>query len=126
MNFIYCIENLTTKRKYIGSTTNICERFKTHTKELDSRKHYNAKLVSDWHFKFMPRYVFKFSIIEQVKLKHNLLERENFYILKYKNNCYNIIDAYKNYLNKKQGAFLKYSNKIVNQFEKRYKRGCNN
>lgn len=45
---IYCIENLVNGKKYIGQSTNICKRLKSHISDLSRREHSNKYLQNSW------------------------------------------------------------------------------
>ena len=46
---IYCIENITTHKRYIGQSKNIPYRIKQHLYELRNNKHYNSYLQKAWN-----------------------------------------------------------------------------
>lgn len=83
---IYYIKNINNNKLYIGSTRNVLSRLKNHLYELQSATHSAANLQIDylkhgWN-------VFEFDIIEIVKDKKLLNEKENHYI-----NTYNTLDS---------------------------------
>lgn len=83
---IYKIENKETGRMYIGQSIHIPFRVGTHTKDLAKGKHNNKPLLEDFQ-----KYGFKgftVEILEECE-RFDLLEREFYYMIKYKNNLYN-------------------------------------
>lgn len=46
---IYCIENITTGKKYIGQSTNVQKRWNKHKNELKNNKHCNTYLQKAWN-----------------------------------------------------------------------------
>lgn len=66
---IYCIENLTNKKKYIGQSVNIQSRWAKHKSELNNNYHDNDYLQKSWNkygadnFKF---YVIEFCDIDKL------------------------------------------------------------
>lgn len=83
---VYCIENIKTKKKYIGSTT---ASFKNRWQTYKNGGWYNKKLNNS-----IGKYGienFTFEIVKIVE-KHNVRKMEEFFILKYNtiNNGYNI------------------------------------
>ena len=74
---IYCIENMTTNKKYIGQSRNIDDRWYKHKNKLRNKKHENDYLQKAWN-----KYGeddFKFYIIEECDIE-KLDEREIYYI----------------------------------------------
>lgn len=76
---IYCIENTTNNKKYVGQSVNIEERLKTHKRLLNKKdyKEENQYLIMSW-IKYGSE-VFTMYIIEECD-KRNLDEKERFYI----------------------------------------------
>lgn len=77
---IYCIENLSTKKKYIGQSVNVRERYFKHKSELKNNKHSNTYLQNAWN-----KYGsddFKFFILEYCSIS-KLDAREKYYIQTY-------------------------------------------
>ena len=66
---IYCIENLTNNKKYIGQSVNIFSRWYHHKNELNNNVHFNDYLQKSWNkygednFRF---YVLEFCNIDQL------------------------------------------------------------
>lgn len=77
---IYCIENITTHKKYIGQSNNIKERWRKHISELNHGYHDNDYLQKAWN-----KYGesdFKFTVLEYCN-PDDLDEREVYYINEY-------------------------------------------
>lgn len=77
---IYCIENTTNGKKYIGLSRNIERRWNEHRSELRRGKHCNIYLQRAWNN--YGEDTFKFYIIELCD-SNALSEREEYYIQKY-------------------------------------------
>jgi group I intron endonuclease len=60
---IYCIENMTNHKKYIGQSIDIYKRWKQHKNELNKDTHRNEHLQNAWN-KYK-EHSFKFFIIEE-------------------------------------------------------------
>jgi group I intron endonuclease len=73
---IYCIKNILTKKKYIGSSIDCERRYLTHISRLRRNSHCNKHL--QYSFNKYGEKVFKFSIIKTCK--KNLKKHEQFYI----------------------------------------------
>ena len=74
---IYCIENLTTEKKYIGQSHNIYNRWGKHQSELNNNIHDNDYLQKAWNKYGEDDFIFY--ILE--KCDESMLdERERFYI----------------------------------------------
>lgn len=86
---IYKIENLLNGKVYIGSSSNIYNRWIYHFRTLKDNKHYNYHLQQA--FNKYGEHNFNFSVIEIIKnefddlnkYKKELISRETFYIKKY-------------------------------------------
>lgn len=76
---IYCIENTTNGKKYIGLSRNIEQRWNEHRSKLRRGKHNNIYLQRAWNNDGED--VFKFYIIETCD-SDKLSEREEYYIAK--------------------------------------------
>ena len=89
---IYCIENISTSKKYIGQSKHINERWNKHKNELNHKSHFNDYLQKAWNkygagdFKF---YVLEYCSEEQLDDKeiyyiqfYNTMNRSNGYNLK--------------------------------------------
>lgn len=75
---IYCILNLENQRHYIGSASDIYERWRKHRYQLKVNKHHNAKLQNTYN-KYGEE-VFRFDLLEIVADKAILQEREQFWM----------------------------------------------
>lgn len=74
---IYCIENLSTNKKYIGQSVNISERWKKHISELNNGLHHNDYLQKAWNKYGIEN--FKFYVLEYCSID-KLNEKEIYYI----------------------------------------------
>ena len=80
-NGVYLIENSITKRKYVGSSSNINKRLKTHKQHLQKGCHNNRKLQKDHDIYGLDS--FKFIILEK-DVAHDLLTAyEKYWIYKH-------------------------------------------
>jgi hypothetical protein len=79
---IYCIENLTDNKKYIGWATNMKRRFKTHCRELNNNRHKNNYFQNAWN-KYGEEN-FKFWIIEEYPREKEILKLMEIYFI----SCY--------------------------------------
>lgn len=77
---IYCIENTTNNKKYIGLSRNIEQRWNEHRSKLRRGKHGNIYLQRAWNN--CGEDAFKFYIVE-ICASNVLSEREQYYIAKY-------------------------------------------
>ena len=77
---IYCIENTTNCKKYIGLSRNIEQRWNEHLSKLRRGKHGNVYLQRAWNN--CGEDAFKFYIVELCD-SNVLSEREEYYIAKY-------------------------------------------
>lgn len=78
---IYCIENIETKKKYIGQSVDIKHRWRQHINALNTNSHENDYLQKAWN-KY-GRDGFQFYILEEC-LSDMLDEKEIYYIEYYK------------------------------------------
>ena len=88
---IYKIYNMKNKKCYVGSSVNLRKRWGDHLRMLRGNYHHNAHLQRAWE-KYGAR-EFEFIILERVKDKEDLVEREQLWIDKL-NSCgegYNIL-----------------------------------
>ncbi len=77
---VYCIQNKTTKKNYVGSTRIAIKiRFWNHTGSLNQGNHHSRKLQTDWNKQGPKSFIFK--VLEVCDLK-NLLQREQFWMNK--------------------------------------------
>lgn len=74
---IYCIINIESGKRYIGSSLNIYQRLLSHRSNLRGNKHENRKLQSAWNRH--KEELFDYYILEFCD-KENLINREQFYI----------------------------------------------
>lgn len=80
-NGVYLIENSVTGRKYVGSSSNIDRRIKTHKQHLQKGCHNNRKLQKDHDMHGIES--FKFIILEK-DVAHDLLTAyEKYWIYKH-------------------------------------------
>lgn len=89
---IYCIINIYNGRTYVGSAINIYIRWHVHVQELKANKHGNVYLQDAYNKHGLIGLVF--SVIERVNNKYELVEREQFYMERFKSivpNGYNIL-----------------------------------
>lgn len=77
---IYCIRNTVDGKMYIGRSTNLAKREKTHFWMLKKNRHFNVHLQRAYN---LNPDVFKFEILEECA-KDLLNDKEVFYISKYK------------------------------------------
>ena len=92
---IYCIENLSNSKKYIGQSVNISDRWKKHISELNKGSHHNDYLQKAWN-KY-GKNEFKFYVLEYCPTD-KLDEKEIYYI-----DYYDTLDRDKGY-NLKSGG----------------------
>lgn len=86
---IYKIENLANGKVYVGKSTHIKVRFKSHKYELKNNKHYNSHLQKSWNKYGSKNFTFK--ILEECD-ESIIDEREKYYI-----NHFNSCDPYYGY-----------------------------
>ena len=79
---IYKITNLKNKKIYIGSSKDIELRWKDHKKHLNGGYHVNKKLQNAWNF--YGEKEFEFTVLEENIKIDKLLDREQFYLDKFK------------------------------------------
>jgi group I intron endonuclease len=103
---IYKIINIKTNKVYIGSSTGIEYRFKTHTRELNGNIHINTDLQSDWNE--IGCELFTMEIIETVDDPYDLPERESYYIKLYKlkDGVYNKSDPMYEYISGREDKII--------------------
>lgn len=75
---VYKIENRANGKKYIGSSLNVSNRERQHFSLLESNRHSNRYLQSEWNKYGMNR--FECSILEYVQMESDLRMREQFWI----------------------------------------------
>lgn len=95
---IYRIVNKVNNKIYVGSSTNIYERWKVHKNDLKENRHQNSHLQRAWN-KYGEKN-FKFEILEEIKADRNkiwaaLIIRERYYVDFYdslnRNKGYNLV-----------------------------------
>lgn len=112
---IYCIENLINKKKYIGQSVNIYNRWSSHKGELNRNCHYNGHLQNSWNKYGEDN--FKFYILEKCS-KENLDEKEIYYI-----DTFKTLDEHYGYNDKdggQDGSVSKEANERRKQSLKKY------
>src|SRR5699024_6185540 len=94
---IYMIKNEKTGRVYIGSSADIDKRFEYHINDLQRGNHGNYELQNDWSHS-TGKNIFTFKELEILKDERKLLEREYYYIKKYKEiaSVYNVANPFDN------------------------------
>jgi group I intron endonuclease len=85
MQGIYKISCTQDSRVYIGSSKDIKRRWSEHRKDLNKGNHRNHKLQIDWDAYGDESFIFE--ILEETE---DLITREQFYLDKIVNSCYNI------------------------------------
>lgn len=75
---IYCIYNVVSGRRYIGSSTNIYRRLWKHFRALELGTHANQPMQNTWNLHGSD--IFEYMVIEQVDDITKLAEIEKFYI----------------------------------------------
>lgn len=86
---IYCITNTVNNKQYIGSATNMRNRWAVHKHYLEQGCHQNSYLQDDYNAHGLG--VFVFAILEHT-IRNDLLAREQFYI-SLLNPVYNVYTA---------------------------------
>lgn len=74
---VYCIQNIATKRKYIGSSVDVYNRYKQHVRSLKLNTHHSAYLQRSWN-KYGPQ-CFEIFVLERCDAT-SLLQREQFWL----------------------------------------------
>lgn len=107
--FIYCFECISLckvqGKKYIGSTNNLKNRYRWHLNDFKNKTHHNPELMK-WYNK--PNIKFNFYILEKVQNEADRFKREQFYINKYINSCFNLVDVNGEFLKKEKFIPLNY------------------
>jgi group I intron endonuclease len=122
---VYMILNNTDNKKYIGSSVDVKSRLTQHLWLLKNNKHHNSYLQNS--FTKLGEKNFTFKILETCTLE-NIIDRENFYIGKYKTlynqNGYNLClvsDNRRNILDEKTKRQLSVFNMCKNNNFKTFK-----
>ena len=79
---VYAITNVKSNKVYIGSTNNFTVRWGDHKRNLRSGKHVNSHLQYAWD-KY-GKGAFKFSVLEYVNNLDNLIETEQYWMDRYR------------------------------------------
>lgn len=97
---VYCILNIVTNERYVGSTTNFSDRKGSHLYDVRHNRHRNHRLQTA--FDVYGESSLKFFILEEVLTfdRNHLIEREQEWIDKYKPE-YNLNPVAGNYFNTK-------------------------
>lgn len=78
---IYQWRQLSTGKKYIGSTKNFSRREKDHIKEINSKSHQNPHLLHAWLKHGSEDFVFEvLEVLDSADDKQRLISREQFYL----------------------------------------------
>lgn len=75
---IYAITNKTNGKSYVGSSVNMCQRFKNHRTRLLAGTHENSKLQKSWNKHGEKS--FRFHVLDYVDYKEELIITEQQYI----------------------------------------------
>ena len=84
MQGIYIIRCTQEETVYIGSSNDIKRRWMEHRRDLNTEKHHNKQLQTSWDAYGNESFIFE--ILEETE---DLVQREQFWLTKYANNCYN-------------------------------------
>ncbi len=130
---VYCIYNKINKRRYIGETLNLPNRWMEHITKLVNNKHDNTQLQHD--FNYYGINAFEFTELETafvalgnenavslMKAKFFLLCREHYYIYKYDtiNNGYNCEDTLFEKVFTGKYTKVKFQQRYMNSMAKSY------
>lgn len=90
MQGVYIIKNTITEEVYVGSTTNLKKRINDHKSSLKRNDHENKFLQQSYNQ--YKKKVFEFIILEEYENpdREFLYKREDFYMIKFKDNLFNI------------------------------------
>lgn len=120
---IYSITNKNNNKIYIGSALNISNRWKIHLCQLRNNKHHSSYLQRS--FNLLSEEFFIFKILEIIKDKNKLIEREQYYIDLYKsydiNFGYNMAPVAGSPIGTKRDNVVK--EKLSKLWKKKYKDG---
>lgn len=109
---VYNIINVITNEKYIGSSSNVMQRFSVHKHNLRNNKHKNPKLQSAYNQ--YGENCFVFEIIEYISDIKQLKSREQHYIDLYNS----VLNGYNVFPNSENGLDFKHSKKTKQLFSK--------
>jgi hypothetical protein len=104
---IYKIENIRTKKIYIGESNDIYQRKNLHYTSLQQEKHQNADMQLDYLLYGIDD--FYFEIIEKIDFRKDMLLREKYWINFYNSeypNGYNYPKNRKNYQKREAKTFM--------------------
>jgi group I intron endonuclease len=90
--YIYCFYNKINKKIYIGSSVRLCGRFSNYYRALNNTAKFHSIILKRVFEKYNKN-DFLFLLLEKVEDKLNIIQREQFYLDKYKpfeKNGYNI------------------------------------
>jgi group I intron endonuclease len=77
---VYCIENLSNNKKYIGKSVNINNRWRHHKARLNRNKHANSKLQRAWNKYSKSNFIFYILELCDYEILNN---KETYYINKF-------------------------------------------
>jgi hypothetical protein len=105
---VYKIKNIITGKVYIGESIDVVMRKNTHVRDLYSGWHSNRLMQFDFYAYGIS--AFTFEIIEQVKRKDSLSQREKYWVKEYDSefpNGYNMPKSRKEYSQSEEYLFIK-------------------
>lgn len=105
--FVYKLICLVNQKIYIGRTSNLDNRIKTHFTKLRNGNHINQFLQDDFNRYGEKNFIFELIAITEDDEDSKILEKKH--INENKQNCYNIVDTEKQSELTKKGQF--YSNR---------------